>query len=80
MDKDDIKSLLLLQVLAVLGIVIPILVWPINNLIAVLIVLVWWFTPGAPIPVIHSFMHGWMPFIGAYPVALKWSIESMVER
>lgn len=85
-NLSTLKDLLLLEARALAGLVLPALAWhldgvplSLNRVGAVVIGLAWWFTPGLPVPLIHSFTRGWLPFALAYPLGLRLILDARLE-
>jgi len=85
-DRSTFKDLLLLEALALAGLILPALAWhldgvplSLNRVGAVVIGLAWWFTPGLPVPLIHSFTRGWLPLVLAYPLGLRLILDTYLE-
>ena len=78
-NKTDLLMFAGIEVLAVIGVVIPLLIGMHSNFfLASAFSLLWWLVPGIPVPLVHKFRGGWCPFIMAYPVSMAVLIDGMV--
>ena len=66
-DKDDWIAFIVVTGLALVGFITPIiLLFAEMYCLLIVFVIVYWFVPGLPVPLVHVFCSGWMPFIEAY--------------
>ncbi len=78
LDRDTLTSLAGLEILALAGILLPLFVGHFLHPAAGLVLaLVWWATPGAPVQILHDFRRGWYPFLAAYPWCLYHLFEGL---
>lgn len=80
--NDNLKNIILLSLLAYLGLILPFIAWGLGlGILSVgLLIVFFWFLPGAPYPLVHMFFGGWMPFIIAYPLLLILACEDYLDQ
>jgi len=78
--KDGTKAVIVLELLAYTGLVLP-LIFTLAGFpfLGYLLFGIWWFLPGCPIPTIHLFIGGYMPFVIGYPMSLMIACEEIFE-
>jgi hypothetical protein len=78
--NDELKQIIILELLAFIGLIIPIVLSLIGAWqIGIIFIVFWWFVPGMPYPFLHLFIGGYMPFIAAYPACLIMSCQDYFE-
>ena len=79
MDRENVISILLYNVVAFLSLLIPIVIGVfIAPVLGLLIGVYLWIIPGSNYGCIHLFFGGWQPFLISYPLGMYLILETTV--